>query len=117
MNLRHAAALALVGWYLMMPTVEKSKSGDRANTAISQWNTLSVFDSAAECAKARNYVIDRSRQELIQHYHATGTSEDSLVKSATDRATTPEALDQIEVIVCRLGVSCIATDDARLKGK
>ena len=31
MNLRHVAALALVGWYLMMPMVQKKKPGETAN--------------------------------------------------------------------------------------
>jgi hypothetical protein len=117
MKFHHAAALALAGWYLMVPTVERNKNGDWAVTATSQWNTLAVFDSAAECDRSQKYVLDRSRQELIRQYHATGTSSDSLVKSATAHATTTEALDRIEVIVCKLETSCIASDDPRLKEK
>ena len=55
MKPRHAAALALVGWYLMMPPV--SADTDRAfidsQTPIWQWQIRGTFDSAIDCAKAR----------------------------------------------------------------
>ncbi len=44
MTLRHAAALALVGWYLMYPPTP--------NRPLSQWEILNIFDSATECRKA-----------------------------------------------------------------
>jgi hypothetical protein len=116
MNLRHAAALALVGWYLMMPPEVRDKKGDPVSVeAISHWDTLAVFDSAMNCYKAQNHVLDRAREELTQRYHATGTSSVSLVKSAMDRATTPKELDEIGIILSTLQTSCIASDDPRLK--
>jgi hypothetical protein len=48
MKPHHAAALALVGWYLMMP------SGDHPTEAhISHWLKVQTFDSAAECSSRR----------------------------------------------------------------
>jgi hypothetical protein len=45
MNLRHAAALALIGWYLMAPPY-----GDtRPKIPLSEWDTQRVFDSARDC--------------------------------------------------------------------
>ena len=51
MNLRHAAALALVGWYLMAPPL--SKDGDRVNenAPLSTWIITQSFDSARECER------------------------------------------------------------------
>ncbi len=55
MNPRHAAALALVGWYLMMPPV--STDGGKAfvdsQTPIQQWQIRGSFGSTVDCEKAR----------------------------------------------------------------
>ena len=45
MNLRHAAAVALVGWYLMIPA-----RGDDASAPPSTWTAYSqTFKSQKEC--------------------------------------------------------------------
>jgi hypothetical protein len=45
MNLTHAAALALVGWYLMVPPgVGPNHRLDHAG-AISRWNLIQSFDT------------------------------------------------------------------------
>ena len=49
MKLRHAAALALAGWYLMLgaPT---GKMGIRDYSApVSKWEQMGGYDTAAEC--------------------------------------------------------------------
>ena len=57
MNLRHAAALILVGWYLMVaPT--SGKEGDPNSkflfhAPLSKWRQIGEFDSAAECNEQR----------------------------------------------------------------
>jgi hypothetical protein len=43
---RRAAALALVGWYLMLPLVRDGKVRD---IPISEWVHIDSFDTAAEC--------------------------------------------------------------------
>jgi len=119
MNFRHATALALVVWYLLMPPEVRDKKGNPviAEPGISQWNTLAIFDSAMSCHELQNHLLDRARQELIQHYHASGTSSESLAKSAMDRATTPKEIDQIEVILLKLRTSCVASNDPRFNPK
>ncbi|MGD0290232.1 MAG: hypothetical protein ABSC63_11340 [Candidatus Binataceae bacterium] len=49
MTLRHAAALALVGWYLMVPPL--SSDGKEIDTAakLSQWDARLRFDRASDC--------------------------------------------------------------------
>ena len=49
MKLRHAAALALVGWYLMVPLSR--------NDSLTKWDHYGSFDSAAACATARENAI------------------------------------------------------------
>ena len=45
MNLRHAAALALAGWYLITPS------------GSSTWQIIGAFDTAAECEKTRSEAL------------------------------------------------------------
>ena len=55
MKSRHAAALALVGWYLMMP------SGDHPTEAhISHWLKVQTFDSADECRSRRWAILSEA---------------------------------------------------------
>jgi hypothetical protein len=58
MKLSHTAALALVGWYLMVPPqipLPGGKLGIGApdtNAPLSEWSILDTFDSATECKNA-----------------------------------------------------------------
>jgi hypothetical protein len=52
MNPRHAAALVLVGWYLMVPPIELTRSGERAfnfYAPVSQWYCWDFYQTAREC--------------------------------------------------------------------
>lgn len=46
MTLRHAAALTLIGWYLMVPLK------NRPDAPMENWVHLDSFDTAGECRKA-----------------------------------------------------------------
>jgi hypothetical protein len=48
MNLRHAAALALVGWYLIVPLVASDGRVD-ASARLWKWWKFQLDDSAQEC--------------------------------------------------------------------
>jgi len=50
MKVRHAAALALAGWYLMLPPM--NEKGVATEASISDWDQVGSFDSAAACAQA-----------------------------------------------------------------
>ncbi len=91
MKSRHAAALALAGWYLMMPPLNTEKLFERA--ALSQWQIAARFDSAEECAAKKTQFASEG-QKLIQ--------DPSLSVQRFGRA---ESLAQ-----------CINSDDPRLKG-
>jgi hypothetical protein len=64
MNPRHAAALALLGWYLMTPPL-RSPGGELAPEApLSKWRSPHAYDSARECEKAKEaYVKSAKRGE------------------------------------------------------
>ena len=102
MKLRHAAALALAGWYLMLPPVRSTSllspatkmAATRgffdcydANAPISQWQTIEAFDTAEQCKAAS------TKSALSHRQHGL----DCGLASAW------------------LDAQCIATDDPRLK--
>lgn len=52
MKLSHAAALALVGWYLMLPPVS-SDGRIQKDAPLSDWYIFSSFDTKEACEKER----------------------------------------------------------------
>lgn len=96
MKLHHAAALALVGWYLLAPPQGDPRGTFREDAPLSEWEQWdSAYDSKAECEKA------------LKEYQKD---------AQTDSA-------QCETFSCALTVAgrtrgrCIAADDPRLKEK
>jgi hypothetical protein len=59
MKLRHAAALALVVWYLMVPP-----NSDLASYLVYQWFQVGSFDSRNACERGRRMMIDRFMADL-----------------------------------------------------
>ena len=96
MKARHAAALALVGWYLMTPPLLETQVGVGLDEPLSRWDIQRAFDTAAECEAARSLWI-----------HENGLKS---TKKAIRRGS-PE-MGGLWVS----GSKCIATDDPRLKG-
>ena len=96
MNLRHAAALALVGWYLMVPPPVVHSSVRDLDAPLSKWGIFSTHDSAAEC-----------EQGLVAFYKLAKTE---LVANPSDER------DRIQFYQLESS-QCIATDDPRLKEK
>jgi hypothetical protein len=94
MKLCHAAALALVGWYLMVP--------DRDFGApISTWVQEGSFDTAAQCTDQQSRVTE------MLHDPKEIAEQQSKIKGW-----------QAETALKRIEASkCIATDDPRLKEK
>lgn len=107
-KLRHAAALALVGWYLMTPPLiipppsphpRPYQVDDHA--PISRWDISQSFDHAEDCEKARK----------------------KLAKDAADpnyQIVVPANMDKFSVIGSRIAIqnrlmsaTCIGSDDPR----
>jgi hypothetical protein len=62
MKPRHAAALALVGWYLMTPPLAKDAIHPDKSVPLKNWNRFQSFDSAKECEQrlmgfVKNYFV------------------------------------------------------------
>jgi hypothetical protein len=93
MKPRHAAALALVGWYLMVPPLSRSsnrqKIGSDFSRPLSEWLSVSVYDSEADCNKEIDAMNQRAASMAREHHTMLNISH----------------------------AQCIATDDPRLKDK
>ena len=93
MNLRHAAALALVGWYLMVPIPGNDPIPTPAVT-FSKWVNIRSFDSAERCESGRQTII-------------------TVGEGGPQLMGYPEQ----EVKKVLLLSQCVASDDPRLKEK
>jgi hypothetical protein len=71
MKLRHAAALALIGWYLMIPP--RSESGPNAfddRAPLSRWFIFNSHDAAHECEGAKFLNREGHKQPNDPMHHA-----------------------------------------------
>ena len=118
MNSRHVAALALLGWYLMVPLPpEKTPSpswgdyfGDlfRRTNSFSDWRIVESFDSATDCEKVRvrDFTSDEARK--AQAVLAPEPKSEGKAPEPKAEAKVKAAMDAFAHAVC------IATDDPRL---
>ena len=116
MNLRHAAALALVGWYLMVPPMAHNEKDLQRRPAapLSEWFIWNSFDSADACTKARSALFWRASENAANDYH----------RWLADRAPSDDLLDEWASTYSTISAindafrrsQCIATDDPRLMG-
>jgi hypothetical protein len=110
MNLRHAAALTLVGWYLMMPptadeVLGRSDPGEdlvALSAPLSEWFLSQSFDTAQECERVRE-----------KKYNEGSRAMHDLLKSESHPDDSPRA----QIIAQDMFNQCIATDDPRLEEK
>ena len=119
MNLRHAAALALVGWYLMMPPVIHEEDWQQQHVhpttvPLSEWFTWNSFDTADACTKARSALIARASRGVLNDYDrwlaGRPSSEGLLDEWANTYSISSANMDAYGQSLC------VATDDPRLKG-
>lgn len=93
MKFRHLAALALVGWYLMMPPPRTV--GDHFETnfyaPLSKWTKLRRFDLQSQCETTREAYQKKPTGNLV-----------IMLGAAEAQATTKAS-------------RCVASDDPRLK--
>ncbi|HUO04601.1 MAG TPA: hypothetical protein VMU16_05330 [Candidatus Binataceae bacterium] len=89
MTRRHATALALVGWYLMMPPTGRDHPMGNANAPLSQWiKRPTMYRDKEEC----EHVLDRHRR----------------MTNSKNRQIAVKFYKQAQ---------CVASDDPRLKKK
>jgi hypothetical protein len=83
----YAAALGLVGWYLMFPPGEPGKVpfAPDLNAPLSEWSIQSSFDTAKECAAAKDELESRVLARVgKQHSTMKAVEMDSAICAATD---------------------------------
>ena len=97
MKPRHRAALAVIGWYLMMPPPYWSKTNPR-NAPLGQWTLFGRYDSAQECSDERTKMIRVQYMALLS----------DLAEDVSDPNRPSLSLDFKHA-------RCIASDDPRLK--
>ncbi len=112
MKLRHVAALALVGWYLMMPPIPDHGEPD---PPISQWEIRYSFDSAASCQALLNALKTDVTRSVKRKFRVSPDYAGFM--SAIKNAKSTDQINQIQIAIQRIGSLCIATDDPRLKEK
>lgn len=93
----HAAALALVGWYLMAPPTYPGANGSfvtKTAVPLRLWQNIGSYDHVADCEDERQALLDLKKTE------STFAQEPLQVKLS---------------IIGSWSSICIATDDPRLK--
>ena len=106
MKLRHAAALALVGWYLLIPPVfspmgSNPRSSNDLSAPLNRWDIWgNAFDSEVSCRKEKERLrAEAPRRLRFAHEHPDQDPNGNIVAVS-------EAWQLAE---------CIASDDPRLK--
>ncbi len=107
MNSRHIAALALVGWYLLIPPVfspmgQHHRSFNDLSAPLNKWDIWAKFDSRDSCEKDKEHLRTEAprRLEFAREHPDQGLNGNIVAVS--------EAWQLAE---------CVATDDPRLKEK
>ncbi|HEY2484177.1 MAG TPA: hypothetical protein VGI36_03465 [Candidatus Binataceae bacterium] len=97
MNVRHAAALALVGWYLMVPppTLRRYPNPIDKTQPMSSWKKIGQLDSDDDC--------HRALKRLVYEGEKPGDTPATLLRQAV-----PDDLKS-------WWAQCIPSDDPRLK--
>ncbi len=93
MKPRHAAALALVGWYLMVPPTSSSRV--LADAPIAAWQILEPFETLADCQHRKD-----GAAAVAESWHVQPEDNDRRIAALAMHLT-----------------QCIASDDPRLKSK
>jgi hypothetical protein len=86
MNLHHAAALALVGWYLMVPPAKN------LSAPLREWKIIDSFDRADECR------LDRK----------------AFYEDGLNRTKNPKDESDFDLGKTFIACVCVETDDPRL---
>jgi hypothetical protein len=100
----HAALLAVVGWYLMVPPLAYDLPDLFSKPAepLAEWNQVAGYDTAKECESAKAEMASTA----IKNEHALGCG-------STFETKNPKCYKEFTKEDAR----CIASDDPRLKQK
>jgi hypothetical protein len=115
MKPRHAAALALVGWYLMILPLDHSEEHFLVDAPLSQWRMTYALDSANECERWLNDLRNDAKKDENEKLH-TWFDAKKAGREPTD-SQTQEVAKSLSIAVASGQMMCIASDDPRLKEK
>ena len=107
MDLRHAAALAHVGWYLMIPPVStyNGEAHIDSHASVRSWTRIGrSFDSSADCEKAKE-----KSQKNVQDAEGRGLESAARMDANPD----DQALAGYEAA---RHMKCVSKDDPSIKG-
>ena len=108
MKSRHAAVLALVGWYLMVPPWESCNgalSGGPCNRPpLVKWRIAQPYDSLSKCEEVKAEWLEKGKMYLAESEVRN--------RSRTSRMRLDEADATKDMLA-----TCVASDDPRLKEK
>jgi len=96
----HAAALALLGWYLIAPPRDKQLILFNQQSPLSLWVTVEEFETLKGCQAGKKSEMDNMEKERHTSPRAKLSQED--------------ALDQSARSLRAIAMKCIASDDPRL---
>ncbi len=120
MNRRCAAALALVGWYLMSPLIDYDNGKVLVDAPLKFWTQEGSFDTAAECNAARKkdfaFMMALEQKDAVKS-EAERDRDDS--RADAEFKWKPGTAKRNRGIGLRVAedAKCIASDDPRLKEK
>ncbi len=99
MKLRHAAALALVGWFLMLAPRTSDSLPVTYDTSVplNTWTRIGSYDTPAEC--------DEGKKEVPAE----------ILQAEAGRSEEQKKLANETIVNLLKASTCIATDDPRLK--
>ena len=87
MRFRDSAAVVLIGWILMAPSINCAREGLQRQTPLSQWESVDSFSSRESCENYRAIVI------------------------AAEKSDSDNAVERYSYSIC------VQADDPRLKGE
>jgi hypothetical protein len=105
MKFHHAAALAIVVWYLMIPPIGADNKVD-AHAPLSQWRRGVGFETQKDC--------DESLKDAIQN---PMTQDEYQASAKQTRKAKMKPLSMSEMTKRTAESLCVAGDDPRLKAK
>jgi hypothetical protein len=105
MKPRHAAALALVGWYLMGPATRPSLTPiPLTDRPLVEWQILSSWETQKDCDGALKAWIHTLATSYINTRSQTASTKEEFVRVRTEAEQARHSI-------------CVASDDPRLKPK
>jgi hypothetical protein len=116
MNFSHTAALALVGWYLMLPPVGTDGKPPNINAPLSTWHQVGAFHSSAACKKKRKSRLNLSQQQVAALKQQNTKEMKSHVYTSEPAARDYMSEPAVRTFAAQMQASrCISTDDPRIK--